>query len=155
MKLTQFRPLPLLRNIGRENCCAFIGAGILRTPGEVASYLPNTWLFLGVWLIGGLYALPGAVSIAELGAMIPRSGGQFVFVRRALGDYPGFIVGWSDWVSTCGSVSLISMVIAEYSGVLIPALSSRAACDQFAQGAGFHRARRRLFYHRRRSVGAD
>lgn len=104
-----------------------IGAGILRTPGEVAAYLPNTWLFPGVWLIGGLYALLGAVSIAELGAMIPRSGGQFVFVRRALGDYPGFIVGWSDWVSTCGTVSLISMVIAEYSGVLIPALSSRAA----------------------------
>ncbi|HWQ34363.1 MAG TPA: APC family permease [Blastocatellia bacterium] len=100
-----------------------IGAGILRTPGEVAAYLPGTWLYLGVWLTGGLYALLGANSIAELGAMIPRSGGQYVFVRRALGDYPGFIVGWSDWVSTCGSVALIAMVIAEYSGVLIQTLS--------------------------------
>jgi APA family basic amino acid/polyamine antiporter len=100
-----------------------IGAGILRTPGEVAAYLPDVWLFLGVWLAGGLYALLGANSMAEPGAMIPRSGGQYVFVRRALGDYPGFIVGWSDWFSTCGTIALIAMVIAEYSGVLIHTLS--------------------------------
>src|ERR1700759_4697613 len=76
-----------------------IGMGILRTPGDVAKQLPNPLLFIGAWLVGGLYALLGAVSVAELGTMIPRSGGFYVFARRALGDYPGFLVGWSDWVS--------------------------------------------------------
>lgn len=49
-----------------------ISAGILRTPGEVAAHLPNVWLFLGVWMAGGLYALLGAISLAELGTSIPR-----------------------------------------------------------------------------------
>jgi APA family basic amino acid/polyamine antiporter len=53
--------------------------------------------------------------------MIPRSGGQYVFVRRALGGYPGFVVGWSDWISTAGSAAAIAMVIGEYLGVLAPA----------------------------------
>lgn len=102
-----------------------IGAGILSTPGKIAEQLPNPWLFIGVWLVGGVYALLGAVSIAELGTMLPRSGGQYVFARHALGDYAGFIVGWSDWISTCGSTAFISLVIAQYSAVLFPELSGR------------------------------
>ncbi len=102
-----------------------IGAGILRTPGEVAAQLPGVWLFLGVWLVGGIYALLGAFSIAELGVMIPRSGGQYVFAQYALGDYVGFIVGWSDWLSTCGTAAAVSIVIGEYLGDLIPALAGR------------------------------
>src|SRR5216683_7890175 len=99
-----------------------IGAGIFRSPGAIALHLPHPWLFLGVWVIGGFYALLGAISLAELGAMIPRSGGQYVFARYALGEYAGFIVGWSDWISTCGSVSLIAIVIGEFSGGLFSAL---------------------------------
>jgi APA family basic amino acid/polyamine antiporter len=102
-----------------------IGAGILRTPGEVAAQLPNAWLFMGVWVLGGLYALLGALSVAELGAMIPRSGGQYVFAREALGEYAGFVVGWSDWISTCGSTAAISIVVGEYMGVLVPGLAGR------------------------------
>jgi len=102
-----------------------IGAGILRTPGEVASHLPVAWMFIGVWIVGGLYALLGAFSIAELGTMIPRSGGQYVFAHYALGDYAGFIVGWSDWISTCGTSAAISVVIGEYLGVLFPALAGK------------------------------
>ncbi len=102
-----------------------IGAGILRTPGEVAAQLPNTWLFLGVWFAGGIYALLGAFSISELGTTIPRSGGQYVFAQYALGDYAGFVVGWSDWLSTCGTAAAVSIVIGEYLGDLFPALSDR------------------------------
>lgn len=102
-----------------------IGAGILSTPGTIAQQLPNAWLFIGVWIGGGLYALLGAISIAELGTMIPRSGGQYVFAHDALGDYAGFIVGWSDWISTCGSSSFISLIIARYAGVLFPAVIGR------------------------------
>lgn len=99
-----------------------IGVGILRTPGEVALRLPTPFLFLTIWIAGGVYALLGAVSLAELATMIPRSGGQYVFVRRGLGGYPGFVVGWSDWISTCGTSAAIAMVIGEYLGVLVPAV---------------------------------
>lgn len=102
-----------------------IGAGIFREPGTTAAQLPSVPLFLGVWLIGGLYALLGAVSLAELGAMIPRSGGQYVFSRYALGEYAGFIVGWSDWISTCGSAAAVALVIGEFAGALLPVLQNR------------------------------
>ena len=104
-----------------------IGMGILRTPGEIAARLPSPSLFLLVWVAGGLYALLGAISLSELGAMIPRSGGQYVFVRHALGEYAGFLVGWSDWISTCGSAAAVSMVMAEYLTELVPPLAGRAA----------------------------
>jgi APA family basic amino acid/polyamine antiporter len=100
-----------------------IAAGIVRTPGDIAKVLPNAWLFIGVWIVGGLYALVSASSMAELGAAIPRSGGQYNFSRRAMGDYAGFIVGWSDWLSTCGTAAAVSIVIAEYSGHLFPILA--------------------------------
>jgi APA family basic amino acid/polyamine antiporter len=102
-----------------------IGMGILRTPGEVAKQLPTETLFIGVWLLGGVYALLGALSVAELGAMIPRSGGWYVFIQRAMGNYPGFVVGWSDWLSTCGTLGVIALVVGEYSAVLVPALAGR------------------------------
>jgi basic amino acid/polyamine antiporter, APA family len=102
-----------------------IAAGIVRAPGDIAQWLPNAYLFLGVWVVGGLYALVGASSMAELGASIPRSGGQYNFSRRAIGDYAGFIVGWSDWLSTCGTAAAVAIVIAEYSGSLFPALAGR------------------------------
>jgi APA family basic amino acid/polyamine antiporter len=104
-----------------------IGAGIFRTPGAIAEQLPNPWLFLGVWVIGGLYALLGAISLAELGTMLPRSGGQYIFARYALGEYAGFIVGWSDWISTCGATAAVSLVVGQFVGVLVPSLSKRFA----------------------------
>src|SRR5262245_25719128 len=108
-----------------------IGAGILRTPGEIAGHLSRPWLFMAVWLAGGLYALLGAISLAELGAMIPLSGGQTVFVRRALGGYAGFVVGWSDWVSTCASTALISLVVGEYARALVAGAPSQTAIALF------------------------
>jgi len=113
-----------------------IAAGIVRTPGEIAKGLPNAWLFLGVWIVGGLYALFGASSMAELGAAIPRSGGQYNFSRRALGDYAGFIVGWSDWLSTCGTAA-VAIVIAEYSGHLFPVLAGHVKLIAAAIVLGF------------------
>ena len=101
-----------------------IGAGIFRAPGSIASQLPHPEFFLGVWILGGLYALLGAISLAELGAMIPKSGGQYVFARYALGEYAGFIVGWSDWLSTCGSAAAVSLLIGKFAGALFPILNS-------------------------------
>jgi APA family basic amino acid/polyamine antiporter len=103
-----------------------IGAGIFRAPGEIATQLPNQWLFLAAWVAGGLYALLGAFQIAELGTMLPRSGGQYVFSRYALGEYAGFVVGWSDWLSTCGSAAAVSIVIGDFAGRLFPVLAGKA-----------------------------
>jgi basic amino acid/polyamine antiporter, APA family len=102
---------------------SMIGAGILRAPATVAATLPVPWLFLGAWVIGGAYALLGANAIAELATISPRSGGQYVFVRRALGPYAGFLVGWNDWISTAASVSAVAIVEAEALGMLVPPLA--------------------------------
>lgn len=102
-----------------------IGAGIFSRPGAMALQLPHPALFLGVWVLGGLYALLGAFSLAELGAMIPKSGGQYVFARHALGEYAGFLVGWSDWISTCGSAAGVSLLIGEFAGALFPVLDGK------------------------------
>lgn len=103
-----------------------IGVGILRTPGDVATHLPDSRWFLGAWLLGGVYALLGALSLAELGAMVPESGGQYVFVRRALGEYAGFAVGWSDWLSSCAAMALVTISMGDYSAAVWPALQGKA-----------------------------
>jgi APA family basic amino acid/polyamine antiporter len=64
--------------------------------------------------------------MAELGAAIPRSGGQYNFSRRAMGEYAGFVVGWSDWLSTCGTAAAVAIVISEYSGHLFSVLNGPA-----------------------------
>lgn len=103
-----------------------IGAGIFGAPGAIAEQLPAAVPFLLVWVAAGLYALLGAISLAELGTMIPRSGGQYVFSRYALGEYAGFIVGWSDWISSCGSTAAVALLIGTFSAALIPALEGKA-----------------------------
>lgn len=97
-----------------------VGAGILRTPGVIATHLQTFWPFLAVWVVGGIYAMLGANALAELGTLVPRSGGQYVFVRHGLGDYAGFIVGWSDWISTCGTTAAVAIVVGEYTVGIFP-----------------------------------
>lgn len=63
--------------------------------------------------------------MAELAAAIPLSGGQYNFSRRGLGEYAGFLVGWSDWLSTCGTAAAVAIVIAEYTAVFLPGLHGK------------------------------
>ncbi len=100
-----------------------VAAGILRTPGTVAAQLGNFWLILAVWVAGGVYALLGALSVMELGTMLPRAGGYYVYARRAFGNYVGFTVGWSDWLSGCASLAYMAIAIGEFSAKLQPALA--------------------------------
>lgn len=102
-----------------------IGAGIFRAPGSIAEQLPSPAPFLLIWIAAGVYALLGAISIAELGTMLPRSGGQYVFSRYALGEYAGFIVGWSDWISSCGSTAAVALVIGTFAVALFPSLAGK------------------------------
>jgi len=91
-----------------------IGAGIMRTPSEVARHLPVTELYLLAWLAGGIYAALGVASMAELGVLMPRSGGQYVFARRTFGPFVGFVAGWADWVASCASAAAVSILVGEY-----------------------------------------
>jgi basic amino acid/polyamine antiporter, APA family len=102
-----------------------IGMGILRTPGEVARHLPSTAWFLAVWVVGALYALLGALTVAEMGAMRPRSGGMYPLVRDGLGPFPGFVAGWTDWFIIAGSAAAVSMVLAEYAAPLLPGVAGK------------------------------
>src|SRR5688572_26004961 len=104
-----------------------IAAGILRTPGDVAAALPSPVWFLGVWILGGLYALCGAMTMAELAAALPKSGGQYVYARRAMGEYAGFVIGWTDWISSAASIAAVAIAIGELMGLLWPSLATSGA----------------------------
>ncbi len=99
-----------------------IGLGILRTPGEVALLAPNPWLFVSLWLMGGLFALLCTVVAAELIGMTPRSGGSYSLVRRAYGPFPGFVIGWVDWLSFVADIALKAVVVTEFATILFPVL---------------------------------
>lgn len=114
-----------------------IGAGILRTPGDIAASLGTPALFLGIWIVGALYATCGANALAELGTMMPRSGAQYVFARHAFGDYMGFLVGWTDWMSTAASVSAISFVFAGSVAALVPSLNDHTVAIAIATVLAF------------------
>ena len=103
-----------------------IGGGILYTPGKIAALLPNTWIYLGIWAFGGLNALLGATVFAELGAMIPQSGGPYAFARRALGEYPAFFVGYTVWILDCSANAALLLLVGEYTPALMPALAGHA-----------------------------
>lgn len=90
-----------------------IGLGILRTPGAVAGQLGGFCLILAVWILGGLYAILGTIAVAELSTSLPTAGGWYVSVRRAFGDYGGFVAGWSDWLSACGVFVFVAITIGE------------------------------------------
>jgi APA family basic amino acid/polyamine antiporter len=104
-----------------------IAAGILRTPGDVATSFPEPALFVGIWVLGAAYAFLGANAIAELGTMLPRSGAQFIFARHTFGDYAGFVVGWNDWVSTCATVTAISIVFGDAAATFVGRGAAAAA----------------------------
>ncbi len=114
-----------------------IGSGILRTPGDVAAALPSPAWFLGVWIAGAAYSFLGAMTMAELPVMIPRSGGNYVFAHRAFGEYPGFVIGYTDWISTCAAAAAISIAVGELSGVLVPALADSGTAVALACSAAF------------------
>jgi APA family basic amino acid/polyamine antiporter len=97
-----------------------IGLGILRTPGEVAALVPDPLMFVSLWVFGGLFILLSAAVVAELVGMTPRSGGTYVLVRRAYGPFPGFVMGWVDWLTFVADIALKAVVVTEFAALLIP-----------------------------------
>ena len=97
-----------------------IGLGILRGPGEIAEVIPDPFFYLALWLLGGLFVFLSTAVCAELVGMTPRSGGPYSLIRRAYGPFPGFVIGWVDWLSFVADIALKAVVILEFVAILFP-----------------------------------
>jgi APA family basic amino acid/polyamine antiporter len=101
-----------------------VGSGIFLTTGVMAKALPSAPLLLLAWIAGGLFALAGALTYAEMGTMFPRSGGVYVFLREAFGTLPAFLYGWACLlVVLSGGVAAVAVGFADYLSYFFPALS--------------------------------
>ena len=101
-----------------------IGSGIFLTTGIMAAALPSPTLLLVAWAAGGLFALAGALSYAELAAMYPRAGGVYVYLKEAFGSLPAFLYGWAMLlIALSGGVAAVAVGFADYLSYFIPAWS--------------------------------
>ena len=107
-----------------------IGAGIFLVPSALAREVPSVPWILFIWALAGVISLAGAFAYAELGAMFPDSGGQYVFLREAYGPLPAFLAGWSFFlVIQSGAIAAVATGFAIYLSHFIPSLPlSLAAC---------------------------
>ena len=120
-------PQVLARRLGPYDAAAIIvsnviGGGILFTPPLVAASVQNPWLFLGTWVAGGVLAFAGAMAYAELAALRPRAGGEYVYLRAAFGRLAAFLTGWTSFVAGfSGATAASAVVLAFYVGRFVPA----------------------------------
>jgi len=104
---------------------AVIGTGVFLTTNSIAAELPHAGLILAVWLLGGLLSLAGALTYAELGALFPRAGGQYHFLKEAWGELPAFLFGWASFlVIMSGGLAALAAGFGEYLGVFVPFFST-------------------------------
>jgi APA family basic amino acid/polyamine antiporter len=119
----------LVRAIGVGTATLFVigsvvGSGIFLTTGLMASHIPSASLLLLAWTLGGLLALAGGLTYGELGAMFPRSGGVYVFLREAYGPLVAFLYGWAALlVVVSGGIAAVAVGFAEYLSYFVPAVS--------------------------------
>jgi basic amino acid/polyamine antiporter, APA family len=98
-----------------------IGGGILFTPPQIAASVPAAIPFLAAWIAGGLLAFAGAMSYAELAALRPRAGGEYVYLRDAFGRLAAFLSGWTSFVAGfAGAIATSAVVLSFYLGRFIP-----------------------------------
>src|SRR5437660_10759679 len=105
---------------------AVLGTAIFLTPSDIARVLPHAGLILAVWIAGGLLTLAGALTYAEMGAMFPRAGGMYHFLKEAYGPLPGFLYGWTSFlVIMSGGIAAIAVGFGEYLGSFLPFFSTQ------------------------------
>jgi APA family basic amino acid/polyamine antiporter len=97
-----------------------IGSGIFRVPAEVAAQSGSAGAMMLVWVAGGLITLGFALLLSELGAMFPRSGGLYVYIREAHGELAAFVYGWTFLLVNPAGWAAIATVFAEYLGKFVP-----------------------------------
>jgi len=98
-----------------------IGSGIFFTPSVTAAALPDAGWVLAIWVLGGFVALAGALTFAELGAMLPEAGGGYVYIREAFGPLPAFLCTWMTLAMIAsGAIAAVAMGFAGYLGRFVP-----------------------------------
>ena len=104
-----------------------IGSGIFLTTGIIAQYIPSAGLILLAWLVAGLLALAGALTLAELGVIMPKAGGLYVYIREAYGPLAGFLFGWVLLIAyQTAAIAALGVAFAEYFGHFFPLLSTQS-----------------------------
>lgn len=102
-----------------------LGTGIFITTGDIARVLPHPGMIVGVWLLGGILTLAGALTYAELGSMFPRAGGQYEYLKQAYGPLAGFLFGWAAfWIIMTGGNAALAVGFGEYLGTFLPFFST-------------------------------
>jgi APA family basic amino acid/polyamine antiporter len=97
-----------------------VGAGIFTTSGFLAGELPHPLLFIGIWLLGGIITLFGALTYAELAGMFPKAGGDYQFLKAGYGLWAGFLLGWVNfWIIIPGSIAALSLALVSYLNPLL------------------------------------
>src|SRR5947199_321596 len=114
------RSLSLLQTVAVSVGIA-IGSGIFRVPATVAAQLHTSGPILSCWVLGGIIALCGTLTVAELAAALPRSGGIFAYLLESYGPLPAFLFGWTELVVIrAAALGAIATVFAEYLGYFVP-----------------------------------
>src|SRR5204862_8168249 len=98
-----------------------IGSGIFIVSADIARDVGSSGWLLGIWLLTGVMTVIGALSYAELAAMMPHAGGQYVYLREAYSPLWGFLYGWTVFlVIQTGSIAAVAVAFAKFLGVLVP-----------------------------------
>jgi APA family basic amino acid/polyamine antiporter len=121
----------LVRGLGRWDATlltvgAVIGTGIFITTADMARVLPHEGMILLVWITAGFLTLAGALTYAELGALYPRAGGMYHYLKEAYGKFWGFLFGWACFlVIMSGGIAALAVAFGEYLGSFVPMFSTR------------------------------
>jgi APA family basic amino acid/polyamine antiporter len=104
---------------------SMIGSGIFLVSAESSKLVGSPGWLLVAWAVAGVLTITGALSCAELAAMMPRAGGQYVFLREAYGPSLGFLFGWALFlVVQTGTIAAVAVAFANFLGVLVPGIAS-------------------------------
>src|SRR6266496_531010 len=105
---------------------SMIGSGIFIVSSIIARQVGSPWLLLLVWIVTGLLTLTAALSYGELAGMMPKAGGQYVYLREAYGPMIAFLYGWTLFtVIQTGTIAAVAVAFAKFTAVWIPALSEK------------------------------
>lgn len=110
---------------------SMMGTGIFTTSGFIARDTGSPLILLALWVVGGVIALAGALSYAELGAAMPRAGGEYVYLREAYGPAVAYLSGWTSFsIGFSGAIAAALLGLAAYAGHFVPEIKNSSAAQK-------------------------